>query len=256
MALGTLSAPIGAMGYYKYGGGCGTYGSVSRQSSIKTGIFDRNNKPVSFEKTPINSSMLSMGTLGVVTNGNLSDKSSVFNSSAWLKYDKNPKEAYGYVNNLSKDIDNIYNLNLKGPTAVEAKNLKVQVRDWLTPEDYKGIDYSKIDRAIDSISERELSKDEIKNIKDYVFKNEFLAPKDNMPKEVNDAYNGQVVKWLKMNDGECGSEEMIFIKHEFAEMTLKNEGGIEEIGNIAKRDKYLIHDDVHTAVEQIFDCTK
>ena len=66
-----------------------------------------------------------------------------------------------------------------------------------------------------------------------------------MPQEVNDAYNGQVDKWLKMSDGECGSEEIIFIKHEFAEMTLKTKGGLEELGKIANRDKYLIHDDVH-----------
>ena len=47
-----------------------------------------------------------------------------------------------------------------------------------------------------------------------------------------------------------------FLKHELSEMTIKKQGGLEKFGDSIGKDKFLTHDAAHTAVEQIFDCTK
>ena len=177
-------------------------------------------------------------------------------SEAARKGFKDPKEAYDHVNSLKDDTAKIAEQRIQGLSKEEAQRLKAEIREWATKEDYPGIDHSKIDKVIDKYTDRELTKKDIDEIKNYVFKDEFLAPKSNMPKEVNDAYFRQAEKWLKLKDGKGGVGEQTFLKHELSEMAIKKQGGLEKLGEAIGKEKYLTHDDVHTAVEQIFDCTK
>jgi len=169
---------------------------------------------------------------------------------------KDPKDAYAYVNSLKDDTSKIAKQRIEGLSKEEARQLKAEIREWAPKEDYPGIDYSKIDKEIDKYTGKELTKKDIDQIKDYVFKDEFLAPKADMPKQVNDAYIRQAEKWIKLSEGKGGAAEKTFLKHELAEMTIKKQGGLEKLGETIGKDKFLTHDDAHTAVEQIFDCTK
>lgn len=167
----------------------------------------------------------------------------------------NSKEAYNHINNLDGDVADIARNKIYGLSKEEAQGLKAHIRDWVTEDDYPQIDYAKIEKSIDQYTDKVLGEGDIGKVKDYVFKDDFIAPKDNMPKVVDDAFLRQAEKWMNLREGKGDINEKVFLRHELAEMSIKREGGLEALGEALGKNKFVVHDDAHTAVEQIFDCT-
>lgn len=166
-----------------------------------------------------------------------------------------PKEGYDYIKKMTSDTNIIFSKNIKGISANEADLLKKNIREGLPLDDYPDVNFTKIDDAIDSISNKTLSKSDISEVKEYVFNNkDFNPPYKMKDKEFFHGFEKNIESWRKLYKGQIDEESTTFIKHELSEMKIKK--AINYDSYSGQFDKILVHEDVHESVLTIFNTQK
>jgi len=163
---------------------------------------------------------------------------------------ENPKEAYDYINNLDDDVGILANRKIKGFNNDEANLLKEHIREDLPLEDYPDIDYKKIDDVINNGIGKQFGEQDFKDLKKYIFDNsDFKPPYKEVDRDFFPGFEKNVKEWGRLIDGEINENSFTFIKHEFAEMRIKE---AIQYDNLVGADRRMAHMDVHDSVLKIF----
>jgi hypothetical protein len=155
---------------------------------------------------------------------------------------------------LDDDVKLIAKKNIKGLSEKDADLLKRSIREELPLDEYPNVDFKKIDDAIDSGVGKKLTEKDLKELKDYIFDNpDFKPPHKAAHKDFFPGFEKNAKEWGNLVDGKIDGDTATFLKHELAEMRIKN---AMQYDKLTGADKMSAHMDAHDAVLRVFNTQK